>query len=159
MSDVIPLWLAETVLVLAPLILALSIGAHLRLRRHIRAASEPVVAFWNFRWNSGLIVLGGLFLFREAAVSQTLGSLVQVCGLVLAVEFFYVAYANLRVLMSTRGLLLGMSFSSWRRFSGSTWHSEETVELHARSRKRYQLRVPKHRKALVVEILNQNILQ
>lgn len=159
MTNVIPVWLAQAVLIAAPLILGLSVAAHLRLRRHMYASPEPIASFRNFRWNSGLIAVGGVFLFREAAGVQGLGGLAQVCGFLLSLEFFYVAYANVQVVMSPRGLLLGMNFTPWRRFAGYAWLSEENLELRSRREKRYRLQVPEEMRAVVTKILDQNILR
>ncbi len=159
MPDVMPVGLIQAVLILAPLVLALSIGAHRRLRRHVFSSPEPIVFFRNFWWNFCLIVIGGVFLLRGAAGAYALGTVAQICGLILALEFFYVAYANLHMVMSARGLLMGMSFSPWRRFVGYTWLSDRNLELVSRSRRRYRLRVPASVKAHVQEILDLNILK
>ena len=159
MSDVMPVGLIQAVLMLAPLVLALAIGAHRRLRRHVYASPEPIAFFRNFRWNSCLILIGSIFLLRGAAGAYALGRVAQVCGLILALEFFYVAYANLHMVMSAKGLLMGMSFSPWRRFAGYTWLSDHHLELRSRSHRRYRLRVPAHMKASVQEIVDLNILK
>jgi hypothetical protein len=103
MPDVIPVGLIQAILILAPLILAVSIEAHRRLRRHVYSSPEPIVLFRNFRWNSCLIVIGGIFLLRGATGTYALGRTAQICGWILALEFFYVAYVNLHMVMSARG--------------------------------------------------------
>lgn len=154
-----PVGLIQAVLILAPLVLALSIGAHSRLRRHVFSSPEPVVFFRNFRWNSCLIVIGGVFLLGGAAGAHTLGNVAQICGLILALEFFYVASTNLHMVMSARGLLMGMRFSPWSRFTGYAWLSDRDLELVSRSHRRYRLRVPAYVKAHVQEIVALNMLK
>ena len=159
MSDFIPLGAIQVVLILAPLLLGASIGAYHRLRRHVCRSPDLVTFFRNIRWDSCMIVLGGLLMLRGAVGSHTLGTVVQIFGLVLALEFFYVAYVNLRVSMSANGLLLGMNFSPWRRFAGYTWVSERDLELTSHTRCRYRFRVPARMRARVQEIVDLNILK
>ena len=155
----IPSGLVYGILVLAPVILGFSIFAHLRLLRLVRVGPEPIATFLTRRWNSALIVGGGAFLLREALLRSTAGSMAQICGVVLATEFLYVAYANLRVAMSSGGLLLGMSFSPWRRFAGYEWLDEGRLELRSRTGRRFRMRVPDRVRAQVQEIVDLNILR
>ena len=149
----------QAILLLAPLLLGLSIGAYFRLRQHVCHSPDPIAFFWHLRWNSGLVVIGGCVMLAGAAGAQALGTLAQVCGFILALEFFYVAYVNLQVIMSARGLLIGMNFLPWNRFAGFTWLSERDLELASRTRRRYRLRVPTHTRASVQEIVDLNILK
>ena len=149
----------QAVLILAPLLLGLSIGAYFRVRKHVTHSPDPIAVFWHLRWNSGLVLVGGCFMLTGAIGAQALGILAQVCGFILALEFFYVAYVNLHVVMSARGLLLGMNFLPWDRFAGYTWLSERDLELASRRRRRYGLRVPTHMRAYVQEIVDLNILK
>lgn len=151
--------IVEAVLILAPLALGLPIGAYLRLRRHIYRAPGPIVSFRNLRWNSFLIAMGGVFMVRGAGGAFSLGHVAQICGLVLALQFFYVAYVNLLVAMSSGGLLIGMRFCPWSRFSGHTWLRGEDLELVSHSRRRCRLRVPGHMRADVQKIVELNILK
>lgn len=151
------LWMIQTVLILAPLMLGLSIGAYWRLRRHVCDA-KPVAVFWQHRWNAVLILIGGLVLFRGAAISGGVGLVPQMFGFLLSLEFFYIAYANIRVIMSGRGFLMGMRFMPWQRFSGYAWKTDSQLELTTRFR-RYRLRVPAQLKAPVQEIVDLHILK
>ena len=155
----VPSGIVRVILILAPLILGLSIAAHRRLLGLVIRSPEPVVAFRNMRWSSGFIVIGGVFLLWESLVRSEFGSLTQVCGLVLAAEFVYVARANLRVIMSSGGLLLGMSYSPWRRFSGYEWLGETELMIQARSRRLFRVKVPAEARTQVHEIVDLNILR
>jgi hypothetical protein len=159
MIDAMPSGLVQLILILAPTILGASILAHRRLRRMVYADGASVVTFWNRRWNSIFIAGGAAFLFSEALVRSAVGSLAQVCGLVLAVEFVYVAVAHLRVAMSSGGLLLGMSFSPWRRFSGYEWIAKGRLELRSRSGRRFRVRVPDRARQRVQQVVDLNILR
>lgn len=151
------LWMIQTVLVLAPLMLGLSIVAYWRLRRHVCGA-EPVAVFWQRRWNAVLVLIGGLVLFRGAAISDGVGLVPQMFGFLLSLEFFYIAYANIRVIMSERGFLMGMRYMPWQRFSGYSWKTDSQLELTTRLR-RYRLRVPALIKPKVQEIVDLHILK
>ena len=83
----------------------------------------------------------------------------QVCGVVLAAEFLYVAYSNIFVSMSTKGVLIGMSFAPWQRFATHSWIEENNLELRTRSEKRYRFKIPDEVKTNVDELVNQNILK
>jgi hypothetical protein len=154
-----PVRLIQIVLILAPLFLALSIWAYHRLRSHVQRAPNSISFFRKLRWDSGLILVGGLLLLKGAAGAAALGAVAQVCGFVLALEFFYVAYVNHRAVVSDRGLLLGMNYSPWQRFTGYTWRSDSHLEFASRSRRRYHLHVPEDLKPRVQEIVELNILQ
>lgn len=151
--------MVQVILILAPVVLALPIGAYLRLRRHVYQAPEPVVSFRNLRWNSFLIVMGGVLMLRGAAGAFAYGQVAQLFGFILALEFFYVAYVNLWVAMSGQGLLIGMNFSPWRRFADYRWISEQHLELVSRTGRRYRLRVPTEVRPEAEEIVDQNILR
>ena len=153
-----PLWMMQTVLVLAPLLLGASIAAYWRLRRLVSDSPAPVAVFLQMRWNALLIVMGGFVLFREAAHTHGLGEIPQLFGFFLSLEFFYIAYATIRVVMSARGILMGMRFMPWQRFSGYMWVTERDVELTSR-RRRYRFRVPVQVKSEVEIILDLNILK
>ena len=112
------LQLIQAMLILAPLLLGASIIAYWRLRQHVFGAQAPVVIFFQKRWNVLLIVMGGVVLFRGAAISDGVGVVPQAFGFLLSLEFFYIAYATIRVTMSARGLLMGMRYMPWQRFSG-----------------------------------------
>jgi hypothetical protein len=159
MIDAMPSGLVRLILILAPVILGLSILAHRRLLRMVHAGSEPVVAFRIRRWNSIFIAAGAVFLLREALARSPSGSLAQVCGLILAAQFVYVAWAHLRVSMSSGGLLLGMSFSPWRRFLGYEWLDDGCLALRSRSGRRFRIRVPDGVRPQVQEIVDLNILR
>jgi hypothetical protein len=159
MIEAMPSGLVHLILILAPLILGLSILAHRRLLRLVHAGTEPVVIFRIRRWNSAFIAAGAVFLVREALARSPSGSLAQICGLILAAEFIYVAYAHLRVSMGSGGLLLGMSFSPWRRFSGYEWLEDGCLELRSRSGRRFRIRVPGCVRPQVQEIVDLNILR
>ncbi len=150
------LFLIQAVLILAPLLLGASIVAYWRLRRHVSHAQAPVVIFLQKRWQVLLIVTGGIVLFRGAAISE--GLVPQLFGFLLSLEFFYVAYATIRVTMSTRGLLVGTRYMPWQRFSGYVWLTERDLELVSQ-RKRYRLRVPAQVKADVQKVLDLDILK
>ena len=158
MLDDLPPGLVQAILVLAPVILGLSIVAHRRLVRLVHEGAGAVIGFRQLRWNSCFIAGGAVFLFREALMRSAAGSLAQVCGLILAAEFIYVAYANAMVYMSAGGLLLGMSFSPWRRFSGHEWAQEGRLELRSRTGRRFRVRVPEGLRAQVQETVDLNIL-
>jgi len=154
-----PYRMVQVILILAPVVLALPIGAYLRLRRHIYQAPTPVVSFRNLRWNSLLIVMGGVFTLRGAAGAFAFGQMAQLFGFILAVEFFYVAYVNLLVTMSSQGLLIGMNYASWRRFANYRWISRQHLELVSHTGRRYRLRVPTDVMPEAEEIVDQNILK
>ena len=103
--------------------------------------------------------MGAAFLLREALFRSAVGSVSQICALVLASEFIYVAYANMGVWMSSGGLLLGMSFSPWRRFLGHEWLEDGRLELRSRSSRRFRLRVPDTVRSRVQKIVDLNILR
>lgn len=149
--------LIQAVLILAPLMLGLSILAYWRLRKHVSEV-EPVAVFLQHRWNALLVLIGGFALFRGAAISDGVGLVPQMFGFLLALEFFYIAYANIRVIMSGRGLLIGMRYMPWQRFSGYAWKTEHQLELTTRLR-RYRLRVPAQVKPKVQEIVDLYILK
>jgi hypothetical protein len=149
----------RAIVIAAPLLLALSIGAYLRIRRHLFAESEPIATFRNLRWNSFLIAAGGVFLLRGAQEAQGLGPTAQLCGFLLALEFFYVAFVNVQITMGDRGILVGMSYSPWPRFVGYDWPSDQMLELRTRSRRRYRFRVPAELKDRVAERVEDHIPQ
>ncbi len=60
MPDVTPVDVLRVIAIAAPLLLALSIGTYVRIRRHFFSASEPTVAFRSFRWSSCLIATQAL---------------------------------------------------------------------------------------------------
>jgi len=153
-----PLWMMQTVLVLAPLLLGASIAAYWRLRRLMSDSPAPVAVFLQMRWNAPLIVLGGFVLFLEAGRTDGLGKMPQFFGFLLSMEFFYIAFASIRVMMSARGVLMGMRFMPWQRFSGYAWTTERDVVLTAQ-RRRYRFRVPIQVRAEVDKILDLNILK
>lgn len=157
MTEFMPAGLVQAVLVLAPSILALSISAHIRLRRVVQA-DDPVARFRVLRWNSSLILLGGMLLLRESLQSDV-GSLARVCGLVLSAEFFYVAWSNLTVSMSSRGLLLGMSFTPWQRLTTHSWDNGELLQLVTRTDRKYRLKVPDECRTTVETLVRENILK
>lgn len=152
------LQLIQTVLILAPLLLGASIAAYWRLMRYVCGGDEPIVVFLQRRWNTLLILVGGLVLFRGAAVSDGVGTIPQLFGFLLSLEFFYIAYATIRVTMSDRGVLMGMRFVPWKRFSGYLWRSDRDLELIVQ-RRRYRFRVPEQVKADVQKILDLDILK
>ena len=149
----------QIVLILAPMLLALSIGAYYRLRRHVYSSREPIAYFRHFRWNSFLIAVGGFYLSIGAARADAMGLIAQIFGFFLALEFFYVSYLNIQVVMSDKGLLMGMNYSPWNRFAGYHWISDRELELKGHSRRRYRLKVPEHVKTHVEEIVDLNILR
>ena len=147
----------QVVLILAPLLLGLSIWAYFRLRRHVSHSPDPIVMFRRVKWNSLPIVFGGVFVFKSAF--ETHGILAQTAGLVLALEFFYVAYVNVLVVMSARGILMGMRYASWDRFAGYVWATESSLELQSRSDRTYRFKIPDSIQADVNEIVALNILK
>ena len=153
-----PLWMMQAVLVLAPLILGVSIVAYWKLRRLMHDSPEPIVIFLQKRWNALLIVMGGVVLFRGAAISYGVGIVPQIFGFLLSLEFFYLAYVNIRVTMSTRGVLMGMRFLSWQHISGYEWLNDRDVVLITKRRK-YRFRIPNQVKSDVQEVLELNILR
>ena len=157
MPDIVPVGVLRAIVIAAPLLLALSIGAYLRIRSHVYTESGPVAAFRSFRWNSCLIAAGGLFLIKGAAGAEGLGRVAQLCGFLLALEFLYVAYVNIQIAVGDRGILLGMSYSPWQRFVGHDWLSDQVLELRSRSRRRYRFRVPVDQKDRVNEVVEQNV--
>ena len=76
----------------------------------------------------------------------------------LSLEFFYIAYATIRVTMSARGLLMGMRYMPWQRFSRYVWRTERDLELISQ-RKSYRFRVPAQVKDDVQKILDLDILK
>jgi hypothetical protein len=152
------LWMMQAVLILAPLMLGVSIVAYWRLRRLMYDNPESVVVFLQKRWNTLLIVVVGLVLFRGAAISYGVGIVAQVFGFLLSLEFFYLAYINIRVMMSARGVLIGMRFLSWQHFSGYEWLTDRDVVLISQQQ-RYRFRVPVQVKSDVQEILELNFLK
>jgi len=148
----------QAVLILAPVMLGVSIGAYWRLRRLMYDSPEPIVIFLQKRWNALLIVTGGLVLFRGAAISYGVGLVAQIFGFLLALEFFYLAYVNIRVMMSARGVLMGMRFLPWQHFSSFEWRNERDLTLIS-SRKKYRFRIPVQVKEQVQEVLELNILK
>ena len=148
----------QAVLILAPLLLGASIVAYWRLRQYVCRGDEPVVVFLQKRWNTLLILIGGLVLFRGAAISDGVGTIPQLFGFLLSLEFFYIAYATIRVTMSDRGVLMGMRFVPWQRFSGYLWQSDRDLELLVH-RRRYRFRVPEQVRADVQKILDLDILK
>lgn len=159
MIEAMPTGLVRVILVLAPAILGFSILAHRRLLRVVHRGDDPVVVFRIRRWNSIFIAAGAAFLLQESLLRSPAGSLGQVCGLTLAVEFLYVAWEHLKVSMSSGGLLLGMSFSPWRRFSGYEWLDDDRLELRSRSGRRFRFRVPERVKPSVQQVVDHNILR
>ena len=159
MAEAMPVRLIQIVLILAPLFLALSIWAYHRLRGFVYHAPDSISFFRRPRWDSGLILVGGLLLLKGAGGASALGTVAQACGFILALEFFYVAYVNHRAVVSGKGLLLGMNFSPWQRFTGYTWRSDSHLELVSRPRRSYHLHVPEDLKPRVQEIVDLNILQ
>lgn len=153
-----PLWMMQAVLIVAPVMLGVSIGAYWRLRRLVQDSPDPVVFFLQKRWNSLLVVTGGLVLFRGAAASYGVGVVAQIFGFLLALEFFYLAYVNIRVMMSSKGVLMGMRFLPWQHFSGYEWLNERDVTLKTQ-RKQYRFRIPAQVKSDVQEVLDLNILK
>ncbi|MBT3601530.1 MAG: hypothetical protein HOE48_02690 [Candidatus Latescibacteria bacterium] len=153
-----PLWMMQAVLIVAPLLLGISITAYWRLRRMIQDSPKPIVLFLQKRWNVLLIVTGGLVLFRGAAISYGVGFVAQVFGFLLSLEFFYLAYVNICVMMSARGVLMGMRFVPWQHFSGYEWINERDVMLTSH-RRRYRFRIPAQVKSEVEEVLDLNILK
>lgn len=151
------IWAMQVVLILAPLFLGRSIWAYFRLRIHVFHGPDPIAVFRHLRWNSLPIVFGGAFVLKAALEAQ--GVLAQVAGLALALEFFYVGYVNLLVVMSARGILMGMRYAPWNRFAGYTWVTELDLELKARSSRTYRLKVPCGVKEDVQEIVELNILK
>ena len=149
----------QIVLLLAPLVLAVPIVAYLRLRRHVRSGPGPVVSYRSFRWNSVLVLIDGVLTLKGAVDAFAVGPLTQACAFGLALEFFYVAYVNTSVSLSPRGILFGMTFAPWSRFTGHTWTSDRHLELLARSRRRYRLLVPEAWASDVREVVDQNILK
>ncbi len=152
------LTLIQIVLILAPILLGASIVAYWRLRRHVSNTQEPVVVFLQKRWNVLLIVMGGIVLFRGAAISDGVGFVPQLFGFLLSLEFFYIAYATIRVTMSARGLLMGMRYMPWQRFSRYVWRTERDLVLISQ-RKSYRFRVPAQVKPDVQKILDLDILK
>ncbi|MDP6042049.1 MAG: hypothetical protein QGG64_26100, partial [Candidatus Latescibacteria bacterium] len=78
------LQLMQAVLILAPLLLGASIVAYWRLRQYVCRGDEPVVVFLQKRWNTLLILIGGLVLFRGAAISDGVGTIPQLFGFLLS---------------------------------------------------------------------------
>lgn len=152
------LWMIQAILILAPLMLGVSIGAYWRLRRLMYDSPEPIVIFLQKRWNALLIVTGGLALFRGAAISDGAGLVAQLFGFLLSLEFFYLAYVNIRITMSARGVLMGMRFLPWQHFTGYEWRNEREVQLIG-SRRKYRFRIPTQVKSDVQEVLDLNILK
>lgn len=152
------LTLIQVILILAPLMLGASLVAYWRLRQQVSQAPEPVVVFLQKRWNTLLVLVGGIVLFRGAAISDGVGTIPQLFGFLLSLEFFYIAYATIRVTMSARGLLMGMRYIPWQRFSGYAWITERDLELIAQ-KQRYRFRVPQKVKADVQKILDLDILK
>ncbi|MGA1199839.1 MAG: DUF5673 domain-containing protein [Candidatus Latescibacterota bacterium] len=153
-----PLWMMQAVLVLAPLMLGASIVAYWKLRRLVQDSPAPIVVFLQKRWNALLVVMGGVVLFRGAASSYGVGLVPQIFGFLLSLEFFYLAYVNIRVTLSTRGVLMGMRFLSWQHISGYEWLDERDVVLITKHRK-HRFRIPQQVKSDVQEILELNILK
>lgn len=153
-----PLWMMQVVLILAPVMLGVSIVAYWRLRKLMYDSPEPIVVFLQKRWNVLLIVTGGLVLFRGAAISYGVGLVAQIFGFLLSLEFFYLAYVNIRVMLSSRGILMGMRYLPWQHFSGYEWLNERDVELRTQ-RKNYRFRIPSQAKRDVQEVLDLNILK
>ena len=149
--------LIQVVLILAPLFLGLSLHAYLRVRRYVCDGAHPIAAFRQMRWNSCIIVSGAVFVLVGAVRAH--GILAQVSGALLALEFLCVAYANFQVVMSTRGVLIGMRFSPWVRFSGYDWRPDGRLQLNTRKGRRHDLRVPDQVKQDVQEIVDLNILR
>ncbi len=114
--------------------------------------------FFQKQWHVLLIVTGGIALFRGAAISDGVGLVPQLFGFLLSFEFFYLAYATPRVTMSAKGLLMGMRYMPWQRFSGYVWLTDRDLELISQ-RKHYRLRVPTHVKADVQKFLDLDILK
>ncbi|MDE2799706.1 MAG: hypothetical protein OXI94_13680, partial [Gemmatimonadota bacterium] len=92
------------------------------------------------------------------AISDGVGFVPQLFGFLLSLEFFYIAYATIRVTMSERGLLMGMRYMPWQRFSRYVWRTERDLELISQ-RKNYRFRVPAQVKADVQKILDLDILK
>lgn len=153
-----PLWMMQAVLIVAPLLLGISIVAYWRLRRLVKDSPDPIVVFLQKRWNVLLIVTGGLVLFRGAAVSYGVGIVAQIFGFLLSLEFFYLAYVNISVMMSARGVLMGMRYVPWQHFSGYEWVNDRDVTLTSH-RRRYRFRIPAQVKAEVEEVLELNIIK
>jgi len=152
------LWMMQAVLVLAPLMLGASIAAYWRLRRSVHDSPAPIVIFLQKRWNALLTVMGGVVLFRGAAISYGVGLVPQIFGFLLSLEFFYLAYVTIRVTMSARGVLMGMRFLPWQHISGYEWASDRDVVLITKRRK-HRFRIPNQVKSDVQEVLELNILK
>ncbi|MDA0708828.1 MAG: hypothetical protein O3B73_01300 [bacterium] len=153
-----PLWMIQAVLILAPIMLGASITAFWRLRRIMRDSPQPIVVFLQKRWSALLVVSGGLVLSRGAFISDGVGLVAQVFGFLLSLEFFYLAYVNVCVMMSARGVLMGMRFLPWQHFSGFEWRNDRDVTLTAK-RKQYRFRIPVQVKPEIEELLELNILK
>ena len=153
-----PLWMMQSVLIVAPLLLGISLGAYWRLRRLMVDHPGPRIVFLQKRWNTLLIVTVGLVLFRGAAISYGVGLVAQVFGFLLSLEFFCLAYINIRVTMSHRGVLMGMRFTPWQHFSGYEWLDDRDLVLRTQSRQ-HRFRIPLQLKVATQEVVELNILK
>jgi len=132
----------EVVLILAPLFVGASLLASGRLRRLVRRGARPV----RFRnppsVETALIIVGGGFVTAAAFDSAHLGLLAQSCGFLLSAEFFIVAWLNTSVRLSEAGVMVGMRFTLWQRFSDCVWTENRKLHLITPSGKRTRLTVP-----------------
>lgn len=149
--------LTKVILILAPLFVGGSIVASRRLRSLVYGGGNTIAFRRPPGWDTAFIVIGGLFVFKATLDAAYLGRLAQVCGFALCIEFFWVAWLNAGVVLSSAGIMVGMRYAPWRSFVRYDWTSQRTLELVTRSNRRTRIRVPDRRRDDVADLVDRHV--